>query len=197
MDNQDDYLLNLFRGANNPDINDILDLLTQAQRMPKMSVSSRVRGYGDYNWSTNELRIHPNGGSVNTAAHELTHALDNAMTRQYLDDEKKQKLGRDRERLLGPTLNNLLGGVSPNPSLDQWLGGYDKLRASQTKIPMPDQDEYRTSPAEMRAFGVGNINDGGNPNKVLGYNVNPHLDATMATEAAILRELYRRRLKLK
>lgn len=202
MDNNDDdgqsYFLNLFRKANNPDINELLNLLGQAGKMPTFSVSNDVRGYGDYNWDTNQLRLSPQGGSINTVAHELTHAADNTMTRQYFTDKKQQDLGSSRDQVLGTWLNHILGGQSADPRLDQWTDGYEKLRASQTKLPTQGLGDYRGSPAEMRAFGVGNMNDKGNPNQALGYtNVDPHLDPTMATEAALLRDLYLRRLKLK
>jgi hypothetical protein len=170
-----DDLLEMFRKANVPELNDILNLLTKSGSMPQISVKN-IGGYGAYNGTTNELYLSPRGGNTTTATHEMSHALDNTMNRRYLDLQSKQNL---------------------SPIQQQFKDGFEKLKPAQTKLPLGN-DPYRFSPQELRSFGVGNMVDKGNPNAALGYtDVPQHLDPTMATDAAVLRELYRRMLEEK
>jgi len=150
-------------------IDELLDMLNSYKFMPKMQVSNDVQGYGDYEDRTNTLRISPYGGNINTMAHELSHAVDNLM-------------GMERQELKGKF----------TPSLQDTLysNAYDKLNPAATKIPTQGLSKYRKSPDELRAFGVGNASTLGSINPGT-----PHLDATMAQEAAILRELLNRRKK--
>ena len=56
-------------------------------------------------------------------------------------------------------------------------------------MPLSGMNEYRKSPNELRSFGVGNFATNAP------YPVQPsssHIDATMAQEAAIMRDLARR-----
>jgi hypothetical protein len=80
-----------------------------------------------------------------------------------------------------------------------------KLYKESTKLPLNISDDdltdsdkkYRTSRNELRAFGAGNMAQdppeaGRYTQQDVGETLNPHVDPTMATEAAIMRELYLR-----
>jgi hypothetical protein len=123
------------------------------------------------------------GAGEPTLAHEMTHAADNAMGNQYFEQTR-------------PT------GFFSAPPSNQFTRGYAKLqlgpsvngRSSQNQYAgkLSSEDwakknlDYRSSSTELPAFGVGNMS--GNPeNKAPG-----HIDATMATEMAILLDLAKR-----
>jgi hypothetical protein len=121
------------------------------------------------------------GTNEGSATHEHTHALDKVMGEMYVNIGRKRRQGQP---------------VSPEES--QFADGYLKLIPSETKLPMGEfsprqvQDGwkgYRTSSAELRARGVQQFtNTPPDPST----NVAPHVDATMASEAAILRDLFGR-----
>jgi hypothetical protein len=121
--------------------------------------------------------LSPQGGNTNTVSHELTHALNYQMNNRALDLQDQSK------DLRNPALSS---------ADQQFLDAYQKLRPFQSKlIPNDNSDygKYRYSPTEVQAFGVGNSVDQGP-----GVEPRAHLDATMAQEAAILRDLYSRSL---
>jgi hypothetical protein len=120
--------------------------------------------------------------------HELTHASDRAML-----------LGRSA------LLKRSNKGEEISPEDQRFLDGYTKLYKEPTKLPLNISDDdltdrqkkYRTDDRELRAFGVGNMaqdpTEAGRYNQQdMGETLNPHVDPTMATEAAIMRELYLR-----
>ena len=120
--------------------------------------------------------------------HELTHAADRSMM-----------LGRSA------LLKRSNKGEDISPEDQRFLDGYTKLYKEPTKLPLNISDDdltdrqkkYRTDDRELRAFGVGNMaqdpTEAGRYNQQdMGETLNPHVDPTMATEAAIMRELYLR-----
>jgi hypothetical protein len=126
---------------------------------------------GNYqNWENkikiNPFAIHPE----RTLSHELQHAVSNMMGGQRYTTEKK--------------------GSSMNEDERRFVEGSKKLD-KETNIPLGDLSRYRRSFNERQAFGVANSRY---PDKDP-YMGTPHLDATMATEQAILLDLAKRALK--
>ena len=149
------------------DLQEIISILMGDNKMPSMSVGN-ISGYGEYNPKTNAITLSPYGGNTNTLSHELTHALNEHMGWEDLRiwDSRKS-----------------------SPQEQRFTEAYSKLNPNFSKVPsLAGDDPYRRSATERRAFGVGNHVGGASI-----YPERPHMDATMATEAAILRDLFKRR----
>lgn len=146
--------------------------LRDMNRTPKIEMYDLPIGVnGNYNGWENRIRLSPLADDPkSTLSHELQHAVDSIMDGQRLTTQKK--------------------GSSMNPQERQFLEGHQKLN-EETKIPLGDLSRYRRSPGESKAFGVGNMNY---PHRGE-FEGTPHLDATMATEQAILLDLAKRALK--
>jgi len=120
-------------------------------------------------------------------SHEMTHAADSVMEEEFLNLQSKAKQGE------------------LTPVERQFVDGYKKLYQIATKLPidlskdkaLSDRERrYRTSADELRAFGTGNMAQPFPPESEgwnyadIGRQLNPHVDPTMATEAAVMRSLY-------
>lgn len=165
----DDVLSHLNSG--NADLTETLRLLEEADAMPTITMKPLVGARGYYSPRTNTIEL----SSPKGLPHEATHALDIQM--------KKKAKGHGN-----PNLDALL--LSPEEK--QFKEAYQKLNPATSNLPMNRSDKYRTNPLELRAYGVGNTVNGDSE-----YPVAPHVDATMATEMAILRDLYARTLRKK
>jgi hypothetical protein len=140
---------------------------------------------GGYSDQTNKVYIQPGTGSMqSTMAHELSHASDNAQGIQQQNIE-----GR------------IAGGMATTPAQMQFLRARQQ---AATQVPrtlralapgyVQANAQYGATPEEARAFGVGVFY---NPNDRRGPAANiipPHVNATMATEQAIMEELAHRAL---
>ena len=127
----------------------------------------------------------------NSLVHELSHAADRPMRLEH-------------KRLLGKIANQ-----EPFTADEQrYFDNYQKLYIEPTKLPLKITEpqatrtmrEYRTGADELRAFGAANMaQNAPHPDMYsrvdIGATLNPHVDPTMAQEAAIMRELYLRRGK--
>jgi hypothetical protein len=163
-------------------------LLNKQGKLPALVVAktSEDSYNGEYDKKTNTVTLNPKTLEVpQTLAHELTHALGYVMKdkvwslRDQYEKTKKQATGVDA----------------------QFLDAYRKLDPDFSKLtPMkyPDQsyNEYRNSSTEAPAFAVGRMED---PRKSFTrgeyFQTSPaggHVDATLAQEQAILRDLYGR-----
>ena len=160
---------------NNP--NDIMgqqyQYLRDMNRTPTMELGldMNLDHEGNYqNWE-NKIKINPFAiYPERTLSHELQHAVHNMMGGQRYTTEKK--------------------GSSMNEDERRFVEGSKKLD-KETNIPLGDLSRYRRSPNERQAFGVANSRY---PDK-MEFEGTPHLDATMATEQAILLDLANRALK--
>jgi hypothetical protein len=163
-------------------------LLNKQGKLPALVVgkTSEASYNGEYDKKTNTITLNPKTLEVpQTLAHELTHALGYAMKdkvwtmRDQYEKTNKQATGADA----------------------QFLDAYRKLDPDFSKLKTmkyPDQEynAYRHSSTEAPAFAVGRMED---PRKSLTrgeyFMSSPaggHVDATLAQEQAILRDLYGR-----
>jgi len=81
-----------------------------------------------------------------------------------------------------------------NPAERRLKAAWEKIGRTKSKLPLgPNVDvAYRNDPHEYLSFGTGNYalgNIGNNLPENVGYPVAPHVDATAATESAILLDL--------
>jgi hypothetical protein len=147
--------------------------LRDMNRTPTMDLSLNLpeNHNGNYQGWENHIKVNPfSENPRNTLSHELQHAVYNIMDGQRYTTERK--------------------GSSMTPDERRFLEGHNKLN-QETKIPMEGLSRYRRSPNERQAFGVANSNYPYKEN----YEGSPHLDATLATEQAILLDLAQRALK--
>jgi hypothetical protein len=177
---------------------ELLEFLQQADRMPTVVESRRVgRGYEGPKFSFSRGDVNDPGvvrfpafakDPYRSLVHELTHSADRAMGvgyQQLVEKAKSQGLTAAEQQV---------------------LDGYQKLYGTATRLPLTISDpdlspaliRYRTSADELRAFGTGNMAQSqpepGRYNfEDIGATLNPHVDPTMAQEAAIMRDLYLRR----
>jgi hypothetical protein len=179
---------------------ELLEFLKQADRMPTVVEPRRYPG-GSYDAPGFTYRSNnPEDRGVvevptftkdgyGTLVHELTHSADRAMEVEQLRLSQKVRAGEPL-----------------TPEEQRFYDGYSKLYDTKTNLPLDISDEsitdrnrrYRTSAKELRAFGTGNMaQDQPEPGRYsqedIGATLNPHVDPTMAQEAAIMRDLYLRR----
>jgi hypothetical protein len=179
---------------------ELLEFLKQADRMPTV-VEPRRYPNGSYDAPGFTYRSNnPEDRGVvevptftkdgyGTLVHELTHSADRTMEVEQLRLYRKVRAGEPL-----------------TPEEQRFYDGYSKLYNTKTNLPLDISDEsitdrnrrYRTSAKELRAFGTGNMaQDQPEPGRYnlgdIGATLNPHVDPTMAQEAAIMRDLYLRR----
>jgi hypothetical protein len=118
--------------------------------------------------------------------HELTHAADRPSRQAYA--------------ALVAAIE--AGGRDLTEQEKRFVSNFKKLYVTPTKLPLQFREDellenkrYRSGNEEMRAFGSGNMAQRmpktGFSRVDIGAQFNPHVDPTMATEAAIMREMYR------
>jgi len=167
-------------GKRHPTLDEIISLLDMKQNLPTVQSAPLGGSYGNFRPSKNEINLNRRMDVQDlppTLTHEMTHALDKQMRSDYYDVNKKYL------QLLGET-----------PEVTQFREGHEKLVPRDTKFEKDPNNQYRYSNSELRAFGV---ERGAFPKNKDLNPVAPHLDFTMATEAAILRDLYLRMLQSK
>jgi hypothetical protein len=161
---------------NNP--NDIMgqqyQYLRDMNRIPTMELGlgMDIGHEGSFDGITNRIKVNPFATNPErTLVHELQHAVTN-------------RLGAHR---------NIINRDTFQPTLEEerFADAVSKLHDVPTKIPMEGLDRYRSSAHERQSYGVANSRY---PGKDV-YEGTPHLDATMATEQAILLDLANRALK--
>lgn len=161
-------------------------LLNSQGKLPKIVIGKTAQeSYNaEFSPKDNTVTINPKTKSndlYNAIAHELTHALNTVMKDQVFSwrDTGKQPTGIDA----------------------QFLDAWRKLHPGDSKLKSfqyPDQsyNEYRNSLTEAPAFAVGRMAD---PRQSLTRSeywqsspAGEHVDATLAQEQAILRDMYGR-----
>ena len=163
-------------GNKAPELQEMIALLKILGRLPTIDQKMKYgNSLGEYSPSKNLISFHPAYGlNINTVPHEFSHALDEAMG-GYAGQIRNANKTNDQSK---------------------FLDAYDKLDPLTSKlIPQGKNDPYRYDRGELRAHGVGNA---AGP-YTLGdmFKMAPartHIDSTMATEAAILRDLLKRSL---
>jgi hypothetical protein len=172
---------------------EIATLLNATGQLPKIGFAklSETGRSGEYDRQSNSITLNTDSKNLaSTLPHELTHALRYVM--------------RDKVRGIGEAARQT--GVAPAGADKQLFDAWTKLDPDFSKLPTlryPDAayNRYRHSFAEAPAFAVGNMDSPQNFRSRGEYLMtNPggsHVDATLATEQAILRDLYAKQLKLK
>jgi len=166
----------VFKNTNDPTLEEIIQLLSMRNWMPTITQS-----YGNsYKPFGNQVSIRPDSVNKNTVSHEMTHALHEAMKKYSSDYKGFQE--------------------TKSPVGNQFVDAFDKLWSPPEKLlppkPLSNWEQYRYSPNEASAYGVGNSLQF-DPNFQQSRPTPPHLDATLATEQAILRDLFLRATKPK
>ena len=174
----------------------LLDYLESIDFMPTVRESDRGpggRGHEGPAYRYNNNRI---PGTINfpvnspdayrSYTHELSHAADRPSRQAYA--------------ALVAAIE--AGGRDLTEQEKRFVSNYRKLYVTPTKLPLQfregellENKRYRRGAEELRAFGSGNMAQRmpkrGFSRVDIGAEFNPHVDPTMATEAAIMREMYR------
>ncbi len=166
-----------------PEFGETASLLDLLNSFPEMYVESTGDALGTYESFKNQLTIAPrafyNNYAQETALHELTHALNENMSRSYFNMDPKYR--RDFKSATDEEL--------------KFTDAYNKLRPAQSALidnKDAKEDPYRYDSDELAAYAVARH---GFPKIRDPYPVRDHLNATLAQEAAVLRDLYLRALK--
>jgi len=165
-------------------------LLNAQNKLPSIAFNADMLENGTYSKADNALVLNPTLSSPdkkNALAHELTHALNYKM-----QEEARALFGKSRRQ----------GEDSLSQSEQQFYNAWNKLDPDFSKLqkfnyPVQGYNQYRHSFTEAPAFAVGRMED---PRQSLTrteyWNTSPagpHVDATIAQEQAILRDLYARK----
>lgn len=155
-------------------------LLNAKNKLPSISFNADMRENGTYSKADNALVLNSNLSSPlkkNTLAHELTHALN------YTMQEEARNLYAKAEKQ---------GERSLSQSEQQFVNGWQKLDPDFSKLKKLNYpgsyNDYRHSFKEAPAWAVGNM-EVTTPVRTPGGS---HVDATLAQEQAILRDLQAR-----
>lgn len=142
---------------------------------------------------------YPRDATMATLAHEMTHAVQNNLLRntaiaiqqkkqkgQTLTDQEQQYL-RASEQIFSDQFGNI--GNFDSRKYRKDAESYQNMAKEFYSSPYgrKDFENYRRSPTEAQAFGVGNMSyksDLSRPGQ------NPHFDPSMATEFDILLSMY-------
>ena len=179
-DDEDNNILPSFAQKSST-VKDILDLLSLSGKLPNATIDKEQRlplgTSGDYYPLKDQITFHPlTGNTPSVGAHELFHALQARMGNKAYNLNKSWRSDLSTSDL-------------------QYLDAYEKLNSGGAIKNQPEEG-YRTRLDEAQAFGVGNYATGQRPSWEAEYSSKrPHLDATNASEMAILMDLYKRTFK--
>jgi len=174
-DIKEEDILPAIKNKQSPIINEILQLLSLTGKLPTFGTSKYTQPMGEYHPGTDHISLSRwTGNNAQVMAHELSHALYDRMGKSAI-----QWKYNDR-----------------TPNQGQFSDAMYKLdRANDFHT---TGSSYRDDIQEQKAFGVGNYidvkpqQDWENATLVPGSQ---HMDATNATEQAILRSLYLKALQ--
>lgn len=162
---QDAY--RVIRNTNDPTINEIIGLLDRSGPLPSFTQNKG----NSYSVSKNQVSVSPNALTKNSFAHEYTHALNNTLYNLFRTTKVDNTPLGARLQDMWSKLQGFSPQLLPKNKLTPW-------------------EQYRYSPDEAPAWAVGNMaNDDGLP---VPSKPPQHLDPTLATEQAMLREIYNR-----
>lgn len=178
-------------------VQEIIKYLSDRQRMPAVKNGWLPDGEsGRFEYNTvmgNELppqgqvtlnyRL-PSREKEKTLSHELAHAADRQLGEQYFAIPPGQ---RSADQFADAYQKLSLNGKNGRSSRNLVAGALAGQDWAKGKI------DYRSSSNELAAYGVGNMYDP----EVADNKAPPHVDATMATEMAILLELAQRKKSAK
>jgi hypothetical protein len=159
------------------------DSYLKARGYPSMQPADIGAAAGGYSDEKNRVYINPNAAAPGQSlAHEMSHASDNAQLqhRQWL--QKQQAAGYT----LNPNQQRFVAG-----HLGANAGVSRTVKALSPSFARANAD-YGATPEEARAFGVGAFY---NPrNTDYARQMPNHMNATMATEQAVMEDLANRAL---
>lgn len=160
-------------------LDEVIAALNLANRFPAIQNKFIAESQGTYNPLNNTVTLNPyntRANRIEVATHELQHSLQEAMAKHF-------ELLRGRQQV-----DKNFVGLEGNRFLDAY-----RAFSNRPEIPNSNYSPYRNDFHEENAFGVGNYAT----DKIPDNRTAPHIDATQATEAAILRDLFTRSLKAK
>lgn len=186
----------------NPD--DVFSFFKRNNIEPR-STAFKARGdgvVGRFNRDTYTIDadVSRGNGSVTTLMHEATHAFQTVadVASSVIDDKLAagKKLSGEEKRFTEAlqSINGVYEGRVGNADLSRILSAKEALERKARVMNVPnngekdDYFEYRTRRRESQAFGVGHSTQGGISESYL----NPHKNATEATEIMVLMDLYDR-----
>jgi len=176
-----------------PETNALLSYLAQRKAVPdKESRGTLSGGYGEFQFANRpgevEFAVGPAGkirlqrnATTGTVIHELTHAADMQIDRQYYEDSNNQK-GPGNQ--FTDAYNKMRFKPTSNPK-ERYP--FDRLVSSLAPGFMKKEADYRGTVREIRAFAMGDSAAPGATTNTDG--IPPHLNATVATEFMILLDL--------
>lgn len=172
----------------------MVDYLGTRGRIPQFSVGTTQSPWsqGEYSPKTNTIHL-GHGWTMyqDTIPHELAHATENALSEQYFSipySDRKQGKSKFaeayRKLMLDTKLANVFSSL-PFRNLDprEWLANQLDPRW------FADNRDYRSRSPELTAWGVETHSGVGGDKRRDPHKSPPHLNATMATELAILMDL--------
>lgn len=168
-------------GKINPTLKELISLLDMQQKLPKVQADYLGGTHGSYTPSQNEITLNRRMLAPDlppTLTHEMSHALDKQMGNDFYDIHRKLLNFKDTAK----------------EEEERFKEGYEKLLPEKTNFKKDPERPYRYSNSELRSFGVERA---AFPKSRDVNPVEPHVDFTMATEAAVLRDLYLRMLNSK
>jgi len=185
----------LRQSAEYPQYGELVDYLSARRMMPPIQQQYGVRGeFARNSVFGNEL---PKTGVVtvgysaspSTLIHELTHAADYSIDRQYSELNRKRDLTP-----LEAQFKQAYEKLVYNPALRLDKGEIDKYpRSALAKRLNPkwaqEEKNYRATEKELPAWGMGATID---PSKSQEYSAPLHLDPTLATEFSMLLDMARK-----
>ncbi len=142
-------------------------------------------------------------GDATTLVHELTHAADIAMAFQFQDTPNYPHVKRTSldDKITTALFGKKAGAKFDSertPEQDQFYDGYQKLSRDQPAVLAKrmnpkwtkEQEDYRSSPLELRGHAIGNTIGARNESQ---KDLAPlHIDSTLATEFSIMLDLAQR-----
>lgn len=173
----------------NPMLRDLAEYLASRNAMPEIKETYLGDGtYGAFERNTVFGSGLPKNGVIKlnygagdpTLAHEMTHAANSEISNQYFNAVRPQNI-----MFIPPADNQFTSGFKKlrlNSDNAEYLNKLSNSRPNWVK----DNADYRASSTELPAFGVGNMSGSKD------YRAPGHIDATMATEMAILLDLAKR-----
>ena len=159
-------------GLFNP--SELYSFLVQNNYLPKIVNTPLEQGTsGEYSSFSNRINLSPllnektADKQKNVLAHEMTHSVQSLMA------DKAYKLSNS---------------YFLSPEEKQFLKAFKEFQKQPLLTAQDKQDKYRTLPNEVGAFGVGNMS----VKEETDYPTKSHVDATAASELAILMDLFKR-----
>jgi hypothetical protein len=185
----------LQQASASPQFYDLFDYLRGRQMVPNLEYRGilddpLIRGRFSYDYQRRNAAADPGvveltpNARPNTVVHELTHAAQRQLTKQYNELIKKDSLLPEEQQFVDGYQKLIF-----TPGEAYGRRAYSAQRATAEKI-APEwskkQSDYRSTGGELAAFGMGSTVERND------YAAPLHVDPTYATEFSVLLDLAKR-----